>query len=176
MHIDVDESVPLPADEVFHLLRDDMPALVPYLHDVDRIEVVQREERGEDEVFILNHWFGSMDKVPRALRAFVKPELMSWTDHATWTTSARQASWHLESRVGRDIFDCTGTTRIVEVDDETSRVVMDVQMEIHPEHVPGVPRLVARKVRGQLEKLIAGQLTPNMRNLAGSIRRYAQRR
>lgn len=172
MHIDVSDSVPLPADEVFHLLRDDMPALVPYLYDVDRIVVVERREEG-DEVFILNHWFGSMDKVPRALRAFIKPEIMSWNDHATWSTSQRKASWRLESRVGDSVFDCTGSTQLTEVDDGNTRIEMDIDLVIHPERVPGVPRLLAKRVRGQIEQLIAKQITPNLRNLAVSIRRYA---
>jgi len=173
MKIDIDNRVPLSADETFHLLRDDMPALVPFLYDVDRIEVVEREEDG-DLVQILNHWYGSLNKVPRALRAFVKPELMSWIDHAEWSTEARQARWWLESKVGDDVFDCTGTTTIEEIDEDTAQLKMKIDLKIYPERVPGIPRLLARKVRSQIENLIAGQLTPNMENLAVSIRRYAE--
>lgn len=175
MKIDISDTVPLSADETFHLLRDDMPALVPYLYDVDRIEVIEREEDG-DVVRILNHWYGSLDKVPRALRAFVKPKLMSWIDHAEWSTVRRQASWWLESMVGDDVFDCTGTTTIEELGADSARMKMAIDLQIYPEKVPGIPRLVARKVRGQIENLIAGQLTPNMKNLSVSIRRYAEKK
>lgn len=173
MKIDISDTVPLSADETFHLLRDDMPAVVPFLYDIDRIEVIEREEDG-DIVRILNHWYGSLNKIPRALRAFVKPELMSWKDHAEWSTEKRQASWWLESRVGDGIFDCTGTTTIEEIDADSARLSMAIDLQIYPEKVPGIPRLIARKVRRQLENLIAGLLTPNMKNLSVSIRRYAE--
>ena len=59
-------------------------------------------------------------------------------------------------------------------DGATSRLEMDITLEIHPEAVPGVPRFLARKFRPQIEAAIERQIAPNMRNLAVSIRRYAE--
>jgi hypothetical protein len=174
MKIHVSESVPLSADEVFHLLRDDMPKLVPYLYDVERIDVVERREDG-DRTHIVNLWFGDMSKVPGPVRPFVKPELISWKDHATWTTSSKTATWRLEPRIGARAFDCNGTTRILS-NSASATLAMDIDLEIHPENVPGVPRLLANRFRGQIEEAIAKQITPNLKNLAVSIRRYAEAR
>ena len=41
---------------------------------------------------------------------------------------------------------------------------------------PGVPTLLARTMRGTIEKVIVSQLKPNMENLAVSIRRYHEAR
>ena len=173
MKINASDELPLPAEEVFGLIRDRMPELVPFLHDIEGITVTERVEEG-DTVRIVNLWQGSLNKVPGPVMKFVKPELASWNDHAVWTTSDRTARWRLEPRVGTKVFECHGTTKIVEVSDETCRLVLDIDLEIHPERIPGVPRILARRFRGKVESMIAGLLTPNMKNLAGSIRTWAK--
>lgn len=174
MKLNVSEPVPMPADAVLHLLRDDMPALVPYLYDIDRIEVTQRRDEG-DVVHIVNLWFGDVDKVPGPIRKFAKPELFSWTDYATWTASKRQAAWRLEPRVGARAFECRGTTTI-SPDGDGARIDMDIDLQVHPEDIPGIPTFLARKFLPQIERAIEKQITPNLRNLAASIRRYAEAR
>jgi hypothetical protein len=171
MKLTVSEPLPLPADEVFHLLRDHMPRLVPYLYDIARIEVTDRKEEGET-VTLINHWYGDLASVPGPVRKFASQDLFSWKDHATWTTSTRSASWWLEPRVGGRVFECRGTTSVREAG-EGSSLHMDIDLQIHPEQVPGVPKILARRFAPQVESAIAGQLTPNMKNLAVSIRRYA---
>lgn len=171
MKINVSEPLPLPADEVFHLLRDHMPKLVPYLYDVSRIEVTDRVEEGEI-VRLTNHWFGDLNAVPAAVRRFASQDLVSWKDHATWTTSAMTATWWLEPRVGGKVFECRGSTSI-RAEGETSSLHLDIDLQIHAENLPGVPRILARRFTPQIEKVIAKQITPNMKNMAVSIRRYA---
>lgn len=174
MHLSISEGLPLPVDEVFHLLRDDMPALVPYLHDVERIVVLERVEQG-DTVRLVNLWQGSLAKVPGPARPFVTAELLSWNDHASWSTAKRQATWRLEPRVGGRIFTCEGTTTVQPdpTDAGRSRLALEVELEVYPERVPGVPSLLARKLRGPIEQTIAGQVRPNLEHLAASIRAYA---
>ncbi|NOY24634.1 MAG: hypothetical protein GXP62_02070, partial [Oligoflexia bacterium] len=127
MHLSITEALPLPPDDVFHLLRDDMPALVPYLYDIDRIDVVGRVDQGEI-VHIENLWHASMTHVPKPARPFVSPELLSWCDHATWTTSTRTSVWRLEPRVGSGIFYCTGLTTIT-LEGQGSRLTLQVDLD-----------------------------------------------
>ena len=174
MHLSISEPLPLPADEVFHLLRDDMPALVPFLHDVDRIEVLERRDE-PGTVHIVNLWQGSTARIPGPARPFLNAELLSWKDHATWTTDNRQARWRLEPRLGGGYFSCTGTTTVM-VAGELARLQLEVDLDVYPERVPGVPRLLAGRMRGMVEDTIAGQIRPNLENLAGSIRAWAQAR
>lgn len=173
MHISVAEALPVPADVAFHLLRDRMPELVPFLHDVESITVVERQD-GDGTVRILNLWQGSMDKVPAPARPFVTPELISWHDHATWTTARMEAAYRLEPRIGARIFTCAGTTRVVAAGAEHSELRIEVDLDVYPDRVPGVPKLLARRLRGPIEQTIAGQVRPNLEGLAGSIRAWAQ--
>jgi hypothetical protein len=171
MKILVSEPLPLPAQEVFLLLRDDMPALVPYLHDVASITVTSRRDE-PDAVHLVNLWQGDTAAIPGPIRKFARPELFSWNDHASWTTANRTARWRLEPRVGARVFDCQGVTSVHERG-ATSHLQMDIDLVIHADAVPGVPKLVARRLQPQVEMAIERQLTPNMRRLAESIRAYA---
>lgn len=175
MHLSITEPLPVSAETAFLLLRDRMPELVPFLHDVEEIRVLERAE-GDGVVRILNLWQGSMERVPGPARPFVNRELVSWHDHATWTTSRREAAFRLEPRVGASVFTCAGTTRLIEVGEERATLRLEVDFEVYPERVPGVPRLLAGKLRGPIEQTIAGQVRPNLENLAGSIRAWAAAR
>jgi hypothetical protein len=175
MRFQVADPVPMPAQEVFLLIRDEMPKLVPFLHDIDRIEVASRREEG-DVVHLLNVWYASSERVPGALKKFLKPEFFSWKDHASWTGATRSATWRLEPRAGASIFECSGTTGIEDAGSGTSRITMDIHLEVHPDKVPGIPGFIGRSLRGEVEEFVSKMLTPNMRNLAASVRKYAESR
>jgi len=172
MKIIVSEPLPLSADEAFYLIRDDMPSLVPYLYDVERIEVIDRKEDGET-INLVNMWYGDMDKIPRPVRRFIKRELVTWKDYATWTTHDRCSRWRLEPRIGAKVFECSGTSQLTE-DGETCLLEMNINLQIYPERVPGVPKILARKFRPQIENAIEKQVSPNLKGLASSIRRYVE--
>ena len=175
MRIQCADPVPMAAQAVFLLIRDEMPKLVPFLHDVDKIEVASRKVEG-DVVHLLNVWYGSSERVPGAIKKFLKPEFFSWKDHASWTGATRAATWRLEPRAGAQIFECFGTTRIEEAGPQESRIVMDINLEIHPDKVPGIPGFIGRSMRGEVEEFVSKMLTPNMRNLAASVRKYGESR
>ena len=170
MKIQVSETLPMSAERAFLLIRDDMSKLVPYLYDIETIRSTERREEG-DQVHIVNLWQGDMARVPKAVRKFVKRELFSWTDYATWTTPTRSATWRLEPRVGTQAFECSGSTALVE-SGETCLLKMNIELIIHPGNVPGVPKFLVRKFQPQIEAAIRRQMEPNLRNLAVSVRSY----
>ncbi len=172
MRIDLSDPIPLSVDEAFLLLRDDMPSLVPYLDDCASITVTERTE-SEDlaTVSLVNRWVADMSRVPAAVKRFATAELLSWDDHATWTASTKSCAWRLQPLRGTRLFDCSGTTSVVE-DDSGARLTMAIDLVIYPENVPGVPRFIAKRIRPQAEKIISDKLIGNMRALAISIQRY----
>ena len=172
MRIDLSDPLPLSAEAVFHLIRDDMPSLVPHMEGADSITVTSRVETG-DEVALVNRWIGSMDAVPSAVQKFASQDLISWDDHATWTTATKSCRWRLEPLRQVRIFSCSGTTTVTANGDEGATLSMAIDLDIYPDRVPGVPKFLARRLRPQIEKFISGHLTKSMRNLALSIRAYA---
>ena len=172
MRFEIKDSIPLGLEEAFLLLRDEMPALVPFMPDTEEITVLSREEEG-DEVKIVNRWRASLNKIPSALRTFVKPEMLSWNDHASWTPGDHTARWELEALGSSKLFSCRGETSVFEDGDQVYLQIV-VDFEIYPERVPGVPRFLAKKLGPQIEKLIGDVLSVNMRQMGQSIIAYAE--
>jgi hypothetical protein len=174
MKFTISDPVPLSQEDVFSLLRDEMTALVPFMPDTDSIEVLSREE-GEGEVKIVNKWQASAEAVPQALRKVIKPDLLSWKDHASWVEATQQGTWRLEALTANKLFSCTGVTS-VKPHAEGALLEIEVELEIYPEQLPGVPKLLAKTIRGQVEKFLGQLLSDNMRQLAKSITTYAASR
>ena len=171
MRFEIKDSIPLGVEEAFLLIRDEMPALVPFMPDTEEITVLSREDL-EDEVKIVNRWRASLGKIPSALRSFVKPEMLSWNDHARWTEADHTARWELEALGSSKLFSCRGETSMFEEGGQVYLQII-VNFEIYPEHVPGIPKFLARKLGPQIEKLIGDVLSVNMRQMGQSIIAYA---
>ena len=172
MKFEVSDPIPFTLDEAFSLIRDRMPTLVPYMRDTESIEVVSRSDDG-DQTLIVNRWRASQERVPKMLRSVIKPELLSWLDHARWSEEQKAAHWTLEAMSGQDLFSCSGVTSLFVQNDQTF-LKIEVNLEIYPERVPGVPKLLARKIGGQIEKFLGDLLSDNMRQLAKSMSDYAR--
>ena len=171
MKFEIQDPIPFEAEEAFLLLRDEMSALVPFMEDTESITVVSREE-SEGEVKLTNHWQASMNKIPSALRSFVKPEMLSWHDHAVWTSSDQTGRWTLEALGSDKLFSCEGETTVINSEGQTS-LKITLNFEVYPEKVPGIPKFLAKKIGGQVEKLIGEILSANMRQMAQSMASYA---
>lgn len=161
------------AEKVFHLLRDDMPSLVPYLSDVEVIEVLECKELGEGRLNIINLWKGSNSKAPRMVQKFLTPDLISWKDHAIWHSEGiTRAEWRLEPKHGGSLFECTGCTQITETTPGACRIQIDGDLKIYPERLPGVPRLLAGKLRSRIESFVVAMVVPNMQTMAKGVQAY----
>ncbi len=172
MKFEIQDPIPFDAEEAFLILRDEMGALVPFMDGTESIIVVNREEEG-DEVKLKNHWHASMDKIPSALRAFIKPEMLSWYDHVTWTSADYTGRWTLEAIGSDKLFSCHGETSVKQEGEQTV-LAIEVSFEVYPEKVPGIPKFLAKKISGQVEKLIGEILSSSMRQMAQGMSAYAQ--
>lgn len=166
------DEVGYPLDEVFALVRDDMPALRPYLPDVEEITVLTRQEEAEG-IRLVNQWRASTRSVPSVVQRFVKPDLLTWKDHAFWPHALKQAQWRLEPKVGGSLFECTGTTTLLPGAREgTTRIEIKGDLRVYPERLPGVPRFLAGSVRSKIEGFVVEMLVPNMQSMARGVQGY----
>lgn len=170
MQFVISDPIPLSVEEAFTLLRDQMSNLVPYMPDTESIEELSRTEDGT-QTQTVKRWQASTDRVPKALRSIIQPELMSWKDHATWSSETHTGTWELEANTGSQLFSCSGVTAI-KAHGQGALLEITVHLEIYPENLPGVPKLLAKTIRGQVEKFLGQILSDNMRQLAQSITRY----
>lgn len=165
------DTVTHPAEVVHGLLRDDMTKILPYLPDVAAIEILTREDE-ERGVRLVNLWRASETAVPKVAKAFLKPEMLTWKDHALWLHAERRAEWRLEPNVGADLFTCSGSTSVVPADDASCRIDVRGTLEVYPERVKGLPRLLAGKMRSTIESFVVRMIVPNMETMARGVQGY----
>jgi hypothetical protein len=171
MKIHGSQSLTHPARLVFETLRDKTPELVAIMPNIEGVEVLSREEQ-PPVVKLYNRWQGAQSDVPAVARPFVKKELISWFDRAAWNEETLSCEWKIEAVVGRDCFSCMGTTVITADGEDRSHFTLEGELSIDPDHVPGVPKFLARKVRAPLERFIARAISPNLTGIASAVQRY----
>jgi hypothetical protein len=165
------DVVQAPVDQVFQVARDELPKLVPYLPNIGRIEVRERTESGPSKIRIVNRWHAKAE-IPAAAAKFVSQDLLSWEDTAEWDADKKSVTYELKSFVSAEIFRARGTNTFIRESDGTTRLEVDVEVDLKPEKVPGVPRLLASMVKPAVEELIKKILTPNLTSLAKGLNGY----
>ena len=171
MRLESEDYLDQPADVVYPLVRDEMSKILPYLPDIEKIVQTKYERLDDNTVEIINHWYGKAE-IPSFAKKFVKPELMSWKDYATWHDSRYCVEYRLESFLGNDIFDAVGTNYFEPAGEGRTRIRVTTTVEIHADRVPGVPRLLAGRVKPMVEDLIRKMLEPNLTSLAKGLQGY----
>lgn len=169
MHLESKDMISRPVDDVYKLVRDDLPKLVPFMPNVDRIEVKSRDQKGDD-IKIVNQWFAKAE-IPSALKKVIKPEYFSWKDTATWVESKKCVNYKIEALAAKGLFEVSGTNTFTAVGDKTE-LKISCEVEIHPDKVPGVPSFLAKGLKGPLEALIKKIMEPNLTSLAKQINAY----
>lgn len=170
MQINSSSVIPHPRERVFRAYRDEMSAVVPYMLNIERINVIKREmiEGGQK---LHNEWIGK-GEIPRVVQGIVKPEMIRWDDHAVWNDAAWACDWELKLRVFKDAFSCKGRTRFVEETPGTTRVILAGNLDINVREVPGVPRMFAGTVGPAVEKFIVAMISPNLEQVNNSLAKY----
>lgn len=171
MKIEGTERLTHPARLVFATLRDTTPELAAYMPNIEKVEVLDRDER-PPLTHLHNRWQGSNRDVPALVRPFVGKELVSWHDRATWNEEGLDCTWRIEAVVGKECFSCAGRTTITPEGDEHCLFTLAGELHVDPNHVPGVPRFLARRLQEPLERFIGNAIRPNLTSIAGAVQRY----
>jgi hypothetical protein len=155
MKIGATRAISHPAQKTFEVLRDQQAELAQrYLPNIDSVEVLEREEN-PPHIRLYNRWQGSTGEVAKVIRPFISRELTCWFDDATWDSSSLSCQWRIQSAKAKEVFECSGSTRIVPEGDDRCTFELVGELQVHPEKVPGVPGFLARKVREPIEKFVS---------------------
>ncbi len=171
MYMEKTEIIHQPADEVYPLVRDEMEKLVPFIPNVEKIEMVSREQVSDTKTKIVNHWY-SKAEVPSALKSVVKPELFQWKDYALWDDDEYCVDFEIESFYANKLYDLSGRNCFKPHGDGKTQLMVSFNLEIYPENLPGVPKFVAKRLKGTIEQFVKRLLTPNLNSLAKGLTDY----
>jgi hypothetical protein len=172
MEIRADLTLPFPREKVFSTYRDRLADLTEFLPNIRSIKVVKREERG-DEVDLVNAWEGGGD-IPKVARAVLSESMLRWTDYATWHAKDFTVAWRTDVHAFPGAVKSSGTNRFVEVPTGT-RLEIRGDLTCDSSKVPGVPRLLAKTVNGAAEKLLVGQIGPNLVEVGKGVGKLLER-
>jgi hypothetical protein len=170
MHIESTDVVDASADELYVLVRDEMPKLVPHMPNIERIERVEREER-EGGPHIVNHWYAK-SQLPGLISKFMSPEILSWKDDAHWRDADYSVDYTLQGFWRPELYLCRGTNSFKPHGEGQTEVKVSVELDIYPEKLPGVPKFLASRAVPAVEEFIKRLLQPNLTSLAKGLQAY----
>jgi hypothetical protein len=175
VHFAFQETIHHPIDRVYPVLRDRLAEMVPFLESVDSIEVLSRTEEADGRLRLLNLWQGNARQAPSVVRPFMTRDMVRWKDHAVWNDRENRVDWRFEAFHLDRLFDAQGANVFAAVADRSTRVEISGSLDVYPERVPGVPRLVARRLGPRVESFVIGLITPNLAQLPHAVQEFLDR-
>ena len=171
MKLEHSDEISADAELVYRLVKDQLSELAPYLPSIDRIDTMERSTLAGGKEKIVNHWFAQLD-MPGLLSKFISKDLLSWKDTAIWDPAAKSVEYQLESFIANDLFDANGCNKFEPISENKMRLTLSCEVNINADAVPGVPRLMKKKVTPLIEKIIEKMMQPNLTSLGKGLKAY----
>jgi hypothetical protein len=169
MIISTNTRIPFPRPLVYATYRDKLVEIVPYLANVQRIEIKSRREEGR-LIHFVNEWHGGGD-IPTIARAIINETMLSWTDYATWNDSEFTTEWRIETHAFTEAVYCAGKNRFLE-DGNGTRIESRGELTINPLKITGVPQFIAGTVGQTVEDFLSKRIEPNLLQVAEGVSHY----
>ena len=74
------------------------------------------------------------------------------------------------------LYDCSGVNYFEETPEGTTKIRLTGSLVVYPQRVPGIPRLLARRLSPAIEKFLIELVTPNLRQLPAALQTYLDAR
>ncbi len=174
-HFRFEDRIAHPLAACYEGMRDHMVELTPYLHGVREIKVLERREVAPGQTYIVNEWVSDYD-VPALVSRVLKPDLLRWLDIVTWDDATRSWHWRFESKAAKDVLKAEGRNRMEADGPDATRFVIEGDLEIFVEKLPGVPGFIGRRVRPQVERFIVNLVEPRLRGIDQGLAQWLDAR
>lgn len=170
MRIEADDWLDYPREVVFRTIRDELPGIVEFIPDIEKVVVHEREDEGPGRVRFVNEWFAQAE-IPKIAQALIKPDMLSWMDFALWDEKDWSTEWRLETKFFTERVKVGGKNYYVEKDGRTC-FQMRGELKVDAAGMPGIPKLLQGKLATELEKFVVKLITPNLTNMTKGLREY----
>lgn len=172
MDLRADAQIAFPREKVFTVYRDDILKVVPYMTNVQSIEVRSRKEDGPVVEFV-NEWRGG-GEIPAAVRAVLSEAMLSWTDYAKWNRDELTCDWRIETHALTEAVRCVGQNRFVEDGAGKTRLEIRGKFDVDATKIRGVPRFLAGKIGRTVEEFMVSKIQSNLVETAKSLTKYLE--
>jgi hypothetical protein len=162
-------TIAFPLTQVYETYRDRLPEIAAFMPDIKTIEVKSRVD-GANGPKVHNVWTASTE-IPAIARRVIKPSMMQWDDHADWNDGQTYVDWRLVIPAFANQVRCSGRNSFSNAGKAT-RVELTGTLDIDIRSIPGVPRLLARKIKPQVEAFIGRLIQPNLETVNVSLEKF----
>ena len=173
MKIEVKDTIDHPVDVVFTKYRDNLEELVEFLPNIEEIKVSSRTDKEGGITELINLWKAKA-KLPKIAQKIIKPHMLCWEDHVTWTEKEYRCDWTIIPAVFTDSIVCKGSDIFRAKGENSTEVCIEGSFELKPSGLP-IPRLLAKSVIPVIEKFVVTLVKPNLKQVNQGLRRYLDR-
>lgn len=172
MKFEFKEKIHHPRARVYDVLKNGLAEVVPLVPNVKSLKVIERHEIGKGETKIVNEWHGAPEGAPALIRPLIKPEMHVWRDYAHWIDAESLVHWRFEAPMFKHFYTCKGTN-FVEDDGKGGAIVrLTGELLTYPEKIPGVPKMLAKKIAPTVEKWLLNLVSPNLAEMPRAVGVY----
>jgi hypothetical protein len=172
MELRADGRIPFPRREVFSAYRDEILELVPYLTNVQSIEIRSRKEVGSVVEFV-NEWRGG-GEIPAALRVVLSESMLSWTDYASWNSTELSCDWRIATHTFTDAVRCVGKNRFIEEGPGETLLEIRGALDVDAKKIRGIPSFLAGGIGRKVEEFLVTRIQSNLLETARSLTKYLE--
>lgn len=165
-----------PPDVILDLMIQRMHEIVPFLLNVEGIELKEREELPDGKIRIVSDWRATAESIPRPIRPFLSMELIHWVDDAVWTPAEHRVDWVMTTNFSK-FFDASGTNYYEPADGgKATDIAITGNLTVYPERLPGMPAFLAERLKPQVEKFVVELIAPNLTDVAMGLQEYLDKK
>jgi hypothetical protein len=161
MRIEREEFLLHSADDVYPLVRDRLPELLPHLPGIESIEVLSRTAVAKGKTRVKSRW---RIRPPALLGRLLPAAAFVWEEDAVWIDK----SYRVDSTIHGYGYESRGKTWYEPASDWT-RVRIEVDVSFRP-HSVDIPPENLEKIAVAAEQALREALEPNLAALLDAIR------
>ena len=101
--------IKFPVDTAWHTMMNKLPDIANGVDDLESITEIERCPLPGDITKVVNVW-RSKPKLPAIVMKYITPDMLAWTDTATWREKDKTIEWEIRSHHFHEQMHCKGTT------------------------------------------------------------------
>lgn len=98
-----------PVELVWETFRDRFEEIGQRVDDLEYIAFKEKTENEAGQLVSVYEWKADPN-LPAMVKSYIQPNMLTWTDTATWDAENKVCYWEIESHYFKDKMKCTGST------------------------------------------------------------------
>lgn len=164
----IKQAVPV----VWETMQNHLADIASTVPDIDTVTPVSSQRNEDGNLLVVNTW-KAKPPLPEFLAKFVQPDMLTWTDSATWEERKQQCRWEIKSHYFKEKMTCIGLTSFEPaIGGRACRLTFEGNLSWQSDALP--IKMAGALVSQGIESFMAGMIPANFRKLAEAVERYIQ--